>query len=256
MNFIKSIEQLQMEYLKIMDSQCFIESDLDYSVAERLIPYFQKIDELSNTAFLIFDLYKHEHIFVSNNISQVFKLEQSKTIGDSEYMNQRVHPDDLYGLYEAGAYFLHYGMQLSPEFRKEGKLVNEYRILNEKDKYIRVIEQQMCLELDKNGNVWLALGVMDLSPEQNLEAAFCSRLIDFRTENIYLFPPPNKENFLTSREQEILNLISKGLISKEIADKLFISVKTVNTHRQKILEKFNVNNSIEAINYAQKLGII
>jgi len=53
-----------------------------------------------------------------------------------------------------------------------------------------------------------------------------------------------------------LQLIAKGLISKQIADKLFISVNTVNTHRQRILEKLNADNSFKAIKYASKLGII
>jgi DNA-binding CsgD family transcriptional regulator len=61
---------------------------------------------------------------------------------------------------------------------------------------------------------------------------------------------------LTAREKEILQLISKGLISKEIADKLYISVNTVNTHRQRILEKLQADNAIEAIKYASRTGII
>ena len=61
---------------------------------------------------------------------------------------------------------------------------------------------------------------------------------------------------LTGRETEILKLISAGLISKQIADKLYISVNTVNTHRQLILEKLNAENAIEAIKFAKKLGIL
>ena len=48
---------------------------------------------------------------------------------------------------------------------------------------------------------------------------------------------------LTNREQEILNLIADGKTSQEIADTLFISIFTVNTHRQNLLKKFNVNNT-------------
>ena len=48
--------------------------------------------------------------------------------------------------------------------------------------------------------------------------------------------------------------IEQGKLSKEIADKLHISVHTVNTHRQRILKKLKVDNSIEAIKYARILG--
>ena len=61
---------------------------------------------------------------------------------------------------------------------------------------------------------------------------------------------------LTPREQEIMVLLAEGLSSKEIADKLFISPKTVDNHRTNILRKLNLHSTIELIRYAAKLGII
>jgi DNA-binding CsgD family transcriptional regulator len=59
-------------------------------------------------------------------------------------------------------------------------------------------------------------------------------------------------NFLSVREKEILNMIQLGK-SKEIADILFISINTVNRHRQNILEKMRVSNTTEACTLASKL---
>jgi len=53
-----------------------------------------------------------------------------------------------------------------------------------------------------------------------------------------------------------LLLIGQGLFSKEIADRLNISIHTANNHRQNIHQKLNVNNSIEALNAARHYGII
>ena len=53
---------------------------------------------------------------------------------------------------------------------------------------------------------------------------------------------------LTQREQEILQLVSKGLLYKEIADKLTITTGTVKQHLHKIYEKLQVSNKTEAIN--------
>lgn len=55
---------------------------------------------------------------------------------------------------------------------------------------------------------------------------------------------------LSKRENEVLNLLSKGLLYKEIADKLSISVGTVRQHIHKIYEKLHVQNRTEAINKA------
>jgi DNA-binding CsgD family transcriptional regulator len=71
------------------------------------------------------------------------------------------------------------------------------------------------------------------------------------------FKPHTMNTFtITHREQEILELIAYGLSSKEIADKLFISIHTVLTHRKKILKKLNQTKAIGAINVAVRSGIL
>jgi DNA-binding NarL/FixJ family response regulator len=66
----------------------------------------------------------------------------------------------------------------------------------------------------------------------------------------------NEGNVLTTREREILALIQKGHLSKEISELLSISVHTVNTHRQRILQKLEVDNSMEAVLLATRLWLI
>ncbi len=61
---------------------------------------------------------------------------------------------------------------------------------------------------------------------------------------------------LTAREREILKLIAEGHTSREIADKLFISLKTVLGHRTKIMEKLDLHNRSELIKYAIRKGLI
>ena len=59
---------------------------------------------------------------------------------------------------------------------------------------------------------------------------------------------------LTKREKQVLELIRDGKLSKEISETLFISVHTVNTHRQRILGKLNANNSHEAVRFASAMS--
>jgi DNA-binding NarL/FixJ family response regulator len=60
----------------------------------------------------------------------------------------------------------------------------------------------------------------------------------------------------TDREREIIHLCRDGLMSKEIADRLGISVRTVVTHKEKIFSKLGINNTMEMVQYALKNGII
>ncbi len=61
---------------------------------------------------------------------------------------------------------------------------------------------------------------------------------------------------LTRREQEIMRLVVQGFSSKEIGPKLFISPKTVENHRTKIMEKLEMDSLVDLVKYAAKLGII
>jgi DNA-binding NarL/FixJ family response regulator len=61
---------------------------------------------------------------------------------------------------------------------------------------------------------------------------------------------------LTRREKEILELIAAGHTNQEIADKLFISYTTVDTHRKNLLQKFNAKNVAVLINLATKNGFL
>jgi two-component system response regulator NreC len=60
---------------------------------------------------------------------------------------------------------------------------------------------------------------------------------------------------LTEREREVLQLLSEGLATKEIASQLRVSVKTVETHRRNIMEKLNLHSVAELTKYALREGI-
>jgi len=63
-------------------------------------------------------------------------------------------------------------------------------------------------------------------------------------------------DLLSTREKEILQLLASGKNNREIADQLFISVSTVETHRNNIFQKLNLHNLAELILYAVRKGLI
>jgi len=63
-------------------------------------------------------------------------------------------------------------------------------------------------------------------------------------------------NQLTPREQEVLRLLAEGFSPKEAAARLFISPKTVENHRTNLMNKLGVQNSVELVRYAARLGLI
>ena len=101
------------------------------------------------------------------------------------------------------------------------------------------------------------LGVVDISSNQDEDVISKSQLLNFKTGQFIPLDVPQKAQIeLTKREIEILRLVKIGLLSKEISTKLSISLHTVNTHRQRFLEKLGANNSFEAVNFASRFGLL
>jgi DNA-binding NarL/FixJ family response regulator len=61
---------------------------------------------------------------------------------------------------------------------------------------------------------------------------------------------------LTEREKEILTLVAEGATNQEIAERLYISIKTVQTHRAHIMEKLNLHDRAMLVRYAVRKGLI
>jgi DNA-binding NarL/FixJ family response regulator len=61
---------------------------------------------------------------------------------------------------------------------------------------------------------------------------------------------------LTEREKQVLILVAEGLTSREIAHQLRLSEKTVVVHRNNIMEKLNLHNSVELVRYAIREGLV
>jgi DNA-binding NarL/FixJ family response regulator len=67
---------------------------------------------------------------------------------------------------------------------------------------------------------------------------------------------PRKANELTSREAEVLQLIAEGFSNKQIAAELGISIKTVEKHRQQVMNKLNIHDVAGLTRYAITRGMI
>ena len=61
---------------------------------------------------------------------------------------------------------------------------------------------------------------------------------------------------LTPRDQEIMRMLAEGLPNSEIADRLCISIKTVENHRSNCMKKLDLHSAMDLVRYAAKLGLI
>lgn len=250
-----SIEEVFFRYLLQYE---FDENDLDYSLVQKHSSVLQTLSEISNSGCSIFDLCRRQILFYSSNYGKLLGYapgDYEKT--GQQFFAAKIHEEDKLRSSLNGVTILKLFNNFTSDEKLNYKLVNEYRMLNAENRYVRLIEQHQVLELDKKGQIWLLVSLVDISPDQETGDGLKSQLLNFRTGKVISMENTPKPQFeLTKRELEILKLVKEGYLSKEISDKLAISVHTVNTHRQRFLEKLGANNSFEAIMFASKFGLL
>ena len=253
----QSIDKIEKAVENILPTSGAFIDELDYSVIKQKKADWLKLSELAHSIVLVFDCYTKKFVFVSDNIPQSYGIDSKRLfINGHEPVLEIIHPGDI-----------HYGLlirkkiysllsNLSAEEKMKHKMVHEMRVKNVRGEYIRIIEQEQAIELDNSGNIWLMLSVIDVDASHESETTK-SHLYNFETgEQIFIDLSDTLEEPLTNRELNVLQLMKQGLLSKEIANFLNVSINTINTHRQNILLKLKANNSIEAVNIAQKLGLL
>ncbi|MBO9198639.1 MULTISPECIES: response regulator transcription factor [Niastella] len=258
---MKELSNYQETVTSLLNQQQFNENDLDYSILEKHIRILENMALIGNSAISVFDMYKQEHVFYSNNFGRLigYDIKEPAHYGP-HFLQDKVHPDDFWELTMNGISILKLFLQFPPQERANFKFINEYRILKADNTYIRVVEQDQIMTFDGCGNMWLSLGIIDISPNQDLQEPLKSQVFNFRTGEMISLQQERKKRevsvSLTQRELEVLKLVKTGFLSKEISHKLAISIHTVNTHRQRILEKLHADNSMEAVVFASDMGLI
>ncbi|NOZ46425.1 MAG: hypothetical protein GXO79_06545 [Chlorobi bacterium] len=174
------------------------------------------------------------------------------------------HPDDLKVFNEkealASQFLFNY---ISPKDIPYYKVVYVNRVKHSQGHYIKLLHQAKALQVTENGKIQHVLGV-------HTDISYLKTPVDHKVSFIgegkpsyYSIDPINpifnrlkNTNIYTSQELNIIHLISEGKSNLEIAEKLFISVNTVKTHRKNILQKSNANNSAHLIANCIREGII
>lgn len=226
---------------------------------DRQLALIRAMAQLSSSGVTVYDLQKQTHVYASRNFYHLYGYDFAEVDSciPNDQFDRKIHPDDRQALARNGYDAMKFMMAQPANTRKQFKMVTEYRILMDSQTAIRVTEQHQVLELDASGNIWLSLGVIDISPNQTLTDVR-SQVINFQTGELVKLENNDITGGirLTTREKEILGMIGAGKLSKEISALLDISVHTVNTHRQRILEKLQADNSIEALHSARKKGLM
>jgi len=178
-------------------------------------------------------------------------------VDPSIYFNH-THPDEIkrFGLARAKVFKMASDMYLN---RKEMMIISSnYKTRNASGEYFDILYQLCLLYTESPHKTVYSIQVCtDVSKMLSTHHGYHYYLGDDISQ--FRYPDPKllmTGNVFSKREFEIIKSIAEGLDSKEIADKLFLSVHTVNTHRRNILEKTMKRNTHELVIELQDRGMI
>lgn len=232
--------------------QAFTESGMSVENARGIAAMYAMVE---NALVVLSDMKEDKSYIYYGGLSEALGIEsrdsQIPSIWERDIL-RHIHPEDLERKQVEELRFYHFVKNLPKTVRKQYYLSSEIRMCDASGLYHNVLHRMFYLDYDANGSsrFTLCLYVASVADVRKhlIVNTVTGKNIDVDKQDC--------DNLLTSREKEILKLIDNGLMSKSIADKLSISLNTVNRHRQNILEKLQAHNSIEACQIARKLNLL
>lgn len=229
---------------------------LNIDPADPIMLKLERLMEENDQMLIVMDLTKLKILFTSKRSIQMVGIEPAQN--DPLEMMKRVHPEDLnrfgsgrsklldlekdHFIAQKGAALLSTNIRMR---KPDGEYADH---LFQCFLFYSPIPHKAVYYLQVNTNIeWFNMQRDAFHYYVGEDVS----LFDFPTEELL-----NISHDLTNREYEILHLISEGLTSDEIAEKIFISVHTVNTHRRNIMEKAGAHHISDVIYDLIRKGLL
>lgn len=164
-----------------------------------------------------------------------------------------IHPEDLAVKHRLELQFLDMVKKLDPKERFHYQANSILRVEGKDGKNMLMSHQIVYLDTSAKEFPQLALCCYTLLPEKEDQQVNKNYIFNQVSGDVYLLNKQDVKDVMSAREREILHCVRGGMISKDIAEKLGLSVNTVNRHRQNILQKLRVRNLHEAISIYDKM---
>jgi DNA-binding CsgD family transcriptional regulator len=226
---------------------------------DRHDPLILALEEMmkTNNQFLsVFDMLHMKTEFVSQGCIQMLGIKPEDLT--SYHFKEATHPDDL-KRHELGlAKMFRTAHELFVAKKGEMLISTNFRFRNPTGNYANQLVQCYLFYCAVLYNTVYLINI-------NTDISWCKKMKHgfhyYVGNDLSYFKYPDEEmlmkgNIFSEREFEIIKMVQKGLDSEQIAEKLFLSKHTVNTHRKNILEKTGKAHMSDLIYYLQEHGLL
>jgi DNA-binding CsgD family transcriptional regulator len=237
------------------------------TVIEDHIKRLQEIDRIlppSSTFFIVTNTSMGTFEFVSKNFEYALGLDREKMLTEGvPYWLSHIHPEDLPVWIGLMGDLMNYTMA---EIRREDRMRVQYqwnfRVRTDSGLFANLVEQQVPLFLDELGKPIIGIGhlsVLGFNDPMPIRSAvrIMNEKQQYETLRVRSYGAQKAlSDGLSERERDVIRLLALGNTSKEIAEKLFLSPHTVDTHRRRILKKLNCSSTAQAVAQFKGNGFI
>lgn len=249
-----TIDILNNEFL----TQDFAEEQPYAELLDKYKDIARNYAQMENAVAVLSDLRTNVSYIYYGSFSRMLKIDKSGNEGKVSSIWEKeifklIHPDDLADKHLQELCFFHFIKRQPRRKRADYYLTSKLRMKSGTNNYIPVLHRMFYVSAPSNDTLWLALCLY--SPLLFEIPAKCL-IINSANGQMTEIGKQDSTRILSVREKQVLNLIDKGMASKKIAETLSISINTVSRHRQEILGKLQVKNSIEACRVAKGLKLI
>ena len=229
------------------------------------------LNELTNSIFtngpfyyFIIDFSKMKINYISPSVKDIHGFDPDKVVLQ-DILNE-IHPDDMAFVSKAedAVWDLIFN-KINSASNKKYKVSYCFRLKTSDGTYQLFHHQSMILTTDENGKIGKALNIHTninhITTQNTNKVSAIGMFGEPSYMDISLVPGEenvlsSQQMLLTKREIEVVKLLTAGLTSVEIADKLCISINTVNTHRKNIIQKSNCKSVAQLIIKCITEGVI
>lgn len=254
---------LRKELTGIYDSQELDKENLNPTDIERCKKLAEGFASIVNGCTVITDASCDScYLYIGSmgthlGIADSYPISKQIDSSDEDIIYNRIHPEDIVDKRMLEYEFFRFVNPLSGDEKPKYQATCRIRIRNKQEGYTLVDNTTQIICPSPAGKIWLILCTYSLAADQKWTGNILPAIKNNHSgEIITLSFNDRRRHILTAREKEILLLIKEGKASKQIADILGISIHTVNRHRQNIIEKLSVANSIEAITAVESMRLL
>lgn len=211
-------------------------------------------------AHYLLDYKNQRYLFISESVKNLLGFSNQELIkGGIPMQFELMHPDDAQvHLNFSLIRFRDFLMHVPPSKLVDYKFSYNYRMKRKDGQYFHMLQEFVILEKDSEGLPLYNFGyATDISrfKSDNKISFRVSRYDDekgFTLLSEDYFPG----HLFSQRELEVIRLAAQGINSKQIAEKLSLTVETIKSHRKKILAKTDLSKFIQVIEFARNNGLL